>query len=138
MSQRLAWLLQTCPLPLGRGPCVPNTWAFLQLLRCVLLMCARCRPFLQSPFPPPLCCSAQFSSAAQSCPILRDPMDCSTPALPVRHQIPEFTQNSYTHIDIIFHVIFHPGLSQDSEYSSLCYTVRLCCFCILSIIVCIR
>ena len=33
----------------------------------------------------------QFSSVAQSCPTLCDSMDCSTPGLPVHHQIPEFT-----------------------------------------------
>ena len=37
----------------------------------------------------------QFSSVAQSCPTLCDPMSCSTPALPVHHQFPEFTQ---THV----------------------------------------
>ena len=31
----------------------------------------------------------QFSSVAQSCPTLCDPMDCSTPGLPVHHQLPE-------------------------------------------------
>ena len=36
--------------------------------------------------------SVQFSSVAQSCPTLCDPMDCSTPGLPVQHQLPEFTQ----------------------------------------------
>ena len=30
--------------------------------------------------------SVQFSSVAQSCPTLCDPMDCSTPGLPVHHQ----------------------------------------------------
>ena len=39
--------------------------------------------------------SVQFSSVAQSCPTLCDPMDCSTPGLPVHHQLPEFTQ---THV----------------------------------------
>ena len=34
----------------------------------------------------------QFSSAAQSCPTLCNPMNCSTPGLPVHHQLPEFTQ----------------------------------------------
>ena len=34
----------------------------------------------------------QFSSVAQSCPILCDPMNCSTPGLPVHHQLPEPTQ----------------------------------------------
>ena len=34
----------------------------------------------------------QFSSVAQSCPTLCDPMNCSAPSLPVHHQIPESTQ----------------------------------------------
>ena len=33
----------------------------------------------------------QFSSVAQSCQTLCDPMNCSTPGLPVHHQLPEFT-----------------------------------------------
>ena len=37
----------------------------------------------------------QFSSVAQSRPTLYDPMNCSTPGLPVHHQLPEFTQ---THV----------------------------------------
>ena len=37
----------------------------------------------------------QFSSVAQSCLTLCDPMDCSTPGLPVHHQLMEFTQ---THV----------------------------------------
>ena len=39
--------------------------------------------------------SVQFSSVAQSCPALCDPMNHSTPGLPVPHQLPEFTQ---THV----------------------------------------
>jgi len=39
--------------------------------------------------------SVQFSSVAQSCPTLCDPMNRSTPDLPVHHQLPEFTQ---THV----------------------------------------
>ena len=35
------------------------------------------------------------SSVAQPCPTLCDPMNCSTPGLPVHHQLPEFTQ---THV----------------------------------------
>ena len=34
----------------------------------------------------------QFSLVAQSCPTLSDPMNRSTPGLPVHHQLPEFTQ----------------------------------------------
>ena len=37
----------------------------------------------------------QFSSVAQSCLTLWDPMDCSTPGFPVHHQLPELTQ---THV----------------------------------------
>ena len=39
--------------------------------------------------------SVQFSSVTQSCPTLCDPMNHSTPGLPVHHQLPEFTQ---THV----------------------------------------
>ena len=35
------------------------------------------------------------SSVTQSCPTLCDPMNCSTPGLPVHHQLLEFTQ---THV----------------------------------------
>ena len=38
---------------------------------------------------------SQFSPVAQSCPTLCDPMNHSTPGLPVHHQLPEFTQ---THV----------------------------------------
>ena len=34
----------------------------------------------------------QFGSVVQSCLTLCDPMNCSTPGLPVHHQLPEFTQ----------------------------------------------
>ena len=37
----------------------------------------------------------EFSSVAQLCPTLCDPMDCGTPGLPVHHQLPEFTE---THV----------------------------------------
>ena len=39
--------------------------------------------------------SVQFSSVAQSCLTLCDPMDCSMQCFPVHHQLPEFTQ---THV----------------------------------------
>ena len=39
--------------------------------------------------------SIQFSSVPQSCPTLCDPMNRSTPGLPVHHHLPEFTQ---THV----------------------------------------
>ena len=40
----------------------------------------------------------QFSSVAQSCPTLCDPMNRSTPGLPVHHQLPESTQ---THVHLV-------------------------------------
>ena len=39
-----------------------------------------------------MCHSVQLSSVAQSCPTLCNSMSCSTPGLPVHHQLPEFTQ----------------------------------------------
>ena len=39
--------------------------------------------------------SVQFSSVTQRCPTLCDPMNHSTPGLPVHHHLPEFTQ---THV----------------------------------------
>ena len=64
-----------------------------------------------------LCCtvhpwvsSVQFSSLAQSCPTLCDPMNRSTPGLPVHHQLLEFTQ---THVHRVADAIqpSHPRLS---------------------------
>ena len=42
--------------------------------------------------------SVQFSSVAQLCQTLCDPMDCSTPVFPVHHQLPEFTQTHVHHV----------------------------------------
>ena len=54
----------------------------------------------------------QFSSVAQSCPNLCNPINCSTPGLPVHHQLPEFTQ---THVHWVadaiqpFHALSSPS-----------------------------
>jgi len=40
-------------------------------------------------------CTIQFTSIAQSCQTLCDPMDCNTKGFPVHHQFPEPTQ---THV----------------------------------------
>ena len=58
----------------------------------------------------------QFSSVPQSCLTLCDPMDCSTPGLPVHHQLPEPTQ---THVHCVGDAIqpFHPlWVSFSSSY----------------------
>ena len=52
----------------------------------------------------------QFHSVAQSCPTLCNPMNRSTPGLPVHHRLPEFTQ---THVHRVGDAIkpSHPLLS---------------------------
>ena len=54
--------------------------------------------------------SDQIRSVTQSCPTLCDPMNRSTPGLPVHHQLPEFTQ---THVCRVSDAIqpSHPLLS---------------------------
>ena len=58
--------------------------------------------------------SVQFTSVTQSCPTLCDPMNCSTPGLPVHHQLPEFTQ---THIHRVSDAI-QPPHPLSSPFSS--------------------
>ena len=62
--------------------------------------------------------SGQFRSVTQSCMILCHPMDCSTPGLPVRHQLPDFTQ---THVHWVGDAIqpSHPLLSPFSPAFNL-------------------
>ena len=52
----------------------------------------------------------QFSSVAQSCPTLCDPMNRRMPGLPVHHHLPEFTQ---THVHRVHDAIqpSHPRSS---------------------------
>ena len=54
--------------------------------------------------------SRQFSSVAQLCPTLCDPMDCGIPGIPVHHQLPELAQ---THIHWVSEAIqpSHPLVS---------------------------
>ena len=67
-----------------------NFCVFIMYLLSLLNSFFNSKFFLVAPFS-----SVQFSSVAQSCPTLCDPMNSSTPGLPVHHQLPEFTQ---THI----------------------------------------
>ena len=68
----------------------------------------------------------QFSSVIQSCPALCDPMNCSTPGLPVHHQLPKSTQ---THVhwvgDAVYLILCHPfsifpSIRVFSNESALC------------------
>ena len=62
--------------------------------------------------------SVQFSSVTQSCLTLCDPMDCSTPGIPVHYQLSEFSQ---THVHWVGDAIqpSHPLLSPSFPASDL-------------------
>ena len=77
--------LTSCSVPV-RDPVCLGTWAF-----CLYLETREKEKT-----------SVQFSSVAQSCLTLCDPMNHSTPGLPVHYQLPEFTQ---THIHRVSYAI---------------------------------
>ena len=88
----------------SRGLCLflgPNPLSDMSFANTSLPDCGLSFDFLNKIF------KNQFSSVSQSCPILCDPMDCSTPGLPVHHQPPEFTQ---THVHWVSDAIWpsHP------------------------------
>ena len=60
--------------------------------------------------------SVLFSSIVRLCPTLCDPMDCSTPGLPLHHQLLEFTK---THVHWVGDAIqpFHPLLSPSPTFN---------------------
>ena len=57
--------------------------------------CFEKKKIISVSYNPPLFSSVQFSSVAQSCLTLYDPINCSMPELPIHHQLPEFNQ---THV----------------------------------------
>ena len=61
-------------------------------------------------------CPVQFSSVVLLCPTLCNPMDRSTPGLPVHHQLPEFTQ---THVHWVSEAIqpCHPLSSPSPAFN---------------------
>ena len=61
--------------------------------------------------------SVHFSSVAQSCPTLCDPMHCSTLGLPVYHQLQEFTQTHVHHVSMLFSQIIPPSPSPTESKS---------------------
>ena len=66
---------------------------------------------------------SQFSSVTQACLTVCNPTDCSTPGLPVYHQLPEFTQ---THVRRVGDAIqpSHPLLSP-SPPASIFSSIRV-------------
>ena len=91
-----------------------------------LLLCIKSAPLLtaQSLYRLLQFNSVQFTSVAQSCSTLCDPMNRSTPGLPVHHQLPEFTQ---THVHRVSDAIqpshplssFSPPAPNPSQHQSL-------------------
>ena len=63
---------------------------------------------------------AQFSSVAQLCPTLCNPMGCSRPGLPIHDQFPEFTQ---THAHWVSDAI-QPSWTQHVIYQSWIFIGR--------------
>ena len=57
---------------------------------------------------------SQFIPLAQSCPILCNPMDCSTPGFPIHHQLPEL---AHTHVQSRW---CHPTISSSIIPFSSC------------------
>ena len=82
------WKVQNCERKIDYS----SHWNFTQLPQhCSSIVGVSCLLYLsKGKFS-----SVQFSSVTQSCPTLCDHMDCSTPGLPVHHQLPELTQ---THV----------------------------------------
>ena len=65
--------------------------------------------------------SVQFSSVAQSCPTLCDPMNRSTSGLPVHHQLPEFTQTHVHRVGDAIQPLLSPSppVPNPSQHQSL-------------------
>ena len=117
MAEQSSWV----PLPCCSLPGHPFPIEFLALSTCMSLWKNHFQVLDKSQlsvaersFPPcnKVCGleSNQFSSVAQSCPTLCNPIDCTTPGLPVHHQLPELAQN---HVRQVSDVIqpSHPPLS---------------------------
>ena len=64
-----------------------------------------------------------ISSVARSCLVLCDPMDCSTPGLPVHHQLPELAQSHVHRVSDAIHPS-HP-LSSPSPLPSIFPSIRV-------------
>ena len=106
---RIPWREETGGLQCMGSQRVRHEWATFAFTRFVIAFLPRSKrlliSWLQSPFavifePKKMKCvtastSVQFSSVAQPCPTLCDPLNRSMPGLPVHHQLPEFTQ---THV----------------------------------------
>ena len=105
----LKWVIHVTKLIVKRMWNTLHIWVFHSFLRRVVILLYRLMLKLSRTSYPKgcqfiiphvfnlwiLCKFSQFSSVAKSCPTLCNPMNRSTPGLPVQHQLPEFTQ---THV----------------------------------------
>ena len=85
-----ARILEWVAISFSRGSSQPRNWTRVS---CIIGRLFTDRAMREAPYTP--ISSVQFSSVAQSCLTLWDPMNCSTPGLPVHHQLLEFTR---THV----------------------------------------
>ena len=73
--------------------------------------------------------SIQFSSVAQLCLTLCDPMNRSTPGLPVHHQLPESTQTHVHQVDDAIqpsHPLSSPSPPAFNLFRHGCYKCGIC------------
>ena len=83
-----ARILEWVAIPFFRGSSWPRGRTRFSCIFCI----GRQILYHQCHLGSPHILSVRFSSVAQSCPTLCDPMNHSTPGLPVHHQLPELTQ----------------------------------------------
>ena len=62
-----------------------------------------------------------FCSVTQTCPTLCNPMDCSTPGLPVHHQLPELAQTHVHRVGDPLSWWCHPTISSSVVPFSSCF-----------------
>ena len=95
---------KNAPSMASRVPCLCMPYLFSGFLS---LMSRQPLQLSQCPRP-----SVQFSSVAQLCLTLCDPMDCSTPGFPVHHQLPELAQTHVLRVSDVIqpsHPLFPPS-----------------------------
>ena len=125
-SQRFAGILKSCLLNSSTSAEKQHCSLLLYTLLCLLWTWHKLWRSLTGSlfsfsffFLPEIQCLSlcvQFSSDAQSCPTLCNPMSRSTPGLPVHHQLPEFTK---THVHQVGDAIkpSHPLSSPSPAFS---------------------
>ena len=103
MSSSMAWISW------------PRNWTHVSYISCV----GRLIVYYQSHLGSPVVHSVQFSSVAQSCLTLCDPMDCSTPGFPVSHQLQSLLKLMFIESVMLSNdlVLCHPLLLPSSFFS---------------------